>query len=196
MRVEYKYRLFASDKIKVQHWLALQGFVPVFEPRWINSTYFDTSNLSCASDHIDGSSQRGKLRIRHYGDKTKVLNPKWEWKWRHGISGSKNIIPISQEKSNPQFQALITRYNIKTLHTRYFREYYQHLHNPIRITLDSSIRCDSLRPCQTNTTSTMFDLMEIKCPTQKLKILEKLKPPVRRLSFSKYIFGIKSLLLN
>lgn len=44
------------------------GFRALFQPRQVNSLYFDTIDLSDFFDNFDGISNRSKFRLRWYGD--------------------------------------------------------------------------------------------------------------------------------
>ena len=67
-RKEKKFRVTISDFHKFQDQLCKQGMLTLFEPRVVNSIYFDTVNLRMFYDSEEGVLPRKKVRIRWYNN--------------------------------------------------------------------------------------------------------------------------------
>ena len=69
IRQEIKYKVFYMDMPKLYDWLYKHSFFQEsYEPRIVNSLYFDTPNYDFASSNMSGESKRIKLRSRWYSD--------------------------------------------------------------------------------------------------------------------------------
>ena len=59
--------------------------------RFINSIYFDTNNLDCINDNLDGTNIRKKFRVRWYGNNKSLNNPNLEIKYKKNFESYKKI---------------------------------------------------------------------------------------------------------
>ena len=67
MRYEIKFILNSIEFDKFKTWLLINtGFVKKYEPRLVNSIYFDDLNNSSANDNLAGIGIREKYRLRWY----------------------------------------------------------------------------------------------------------------------------------
>ena len=83
MRYEIKFILNSIEFDKFKTWLLINtGFVKKYEPRLVNSIYFDDLNNSSANDNLAGVSIREKYRLRWYNKDFSHL-AKFELKRRH-----------------------------------------------------------------------------------------------------------------
>ena len=122
--------------------------------RLINSIYFDTNNLDCINDNLDGINIRKKFRVRWYGD-SKILNfANFEIKCKKNFESYKKIISLNKFKNfditmNNNIQ-LLTQYinrnvllnvNLKPINLIHYQRLYLISSNKlIRATLDYNIK--------------------------------------------------------
>lgn len=71
LRVENKYVFKSEDKFKLINQLIQQGYIQIYNKRIINSIYYDTKDLQCYIDTIEGNIPRKKFRIRSYNNREK-----------------------------------------------------------------------------------------------------------------------------
>ena len=65
LRQEIKYKVFFRDISGLYSWLYSSSFFKEsYEPRVVNSLYFDTPNYDFAASNMSGESSRIKLRAR------------------------------------------------------------------------------------------------------------------------------------
>ena len=55
-------------------------FSELYEKRFVNSIYFDDKNFTSIYQNLDSLNNKIKYRVRWYGEKNKILNPKLEIK--------------------------------------------------------------------------------------------------------------------
>ena len=56
-----------------------------FPKRKVNSIYFDDNYYSSVIENLDGINKKTKLRLRWYGDKSRIIDPKFEFKKKNRI---------------------------------------------------------------------------------------------------------------
>ncbi|MBC8304630.1 MAG: VTC domain-containing protein [Pelagibacterales bacterium] len=123
-------------------------------PRFINSIYFDTNNLDCINDNLDGTNIRKKFRVRWYGNNKSLNNPNLEIKYKKNFESYKKIYLMEKFK-NLDFTdvnniKLLSKYinnnillnqNLKPINLiQYKRLYLISSNNLIRATLDYDIK--------------------------------------------------------
>tara|TARA_B110000091_G_C13616200_1_gene390956 strand:- start:77 stop:754 length:678 start_codon:yes stop_codon:yes gene_type:complete len=123
-------------------------------PRFINSIYFDTNNLDCINDNLDGTNIRKKFRVRWYGNNKSLNNPNLEIKYKKNFESYKKIYLLGKFK-NLDFTdinniKLLSKYinnnillnqNLKPINLiQYKRLYLISSNNLIRATLDYDIK--------------------------------------------------------
>jgi len=129
------------------HWLQRSGAKPLYAPRLVSSTYFDTRDLLMFIDTVEGSTPRRKVRIRCYGN--------------HGLNCSSDHFLETKEtneqgrrkasKSCPNWRSLEvsglvdSQYGLCTtaVHVTYRRSYFG-VHG-VRMTVDQDLSYASLR---------------------------------------------------
>ena len=67
-RVENKFIFKPNYKYRVINEILKRGYTEIFQERIIKSVYFDTKNLRCYLDSVEGNIPRKKIRVRSYGD--------------------------------------------------------------------------------------------------------------------------------
>lgn len=168
LRQEIKYKVFLKDISKLYAWLYNSSFFKEsYNPRYVNSLYFDTLNYDFASSNMSGESKRIKIRARWYSEldesflngflsDSKVFN--FEVKRKiNSLSDKLNIGEIKFGKKDNylgrvesiqneldvvcnNFLTLSTYKLLSTVFTNYEREYYElNSNNKIRLTIDKNI---------------------------------------------------------
>ena len=67
-RLEKKFVFLPGDNRKIEI-LKIEGFFKkIYYKRRVNSIYYDTIDLNCLWDNINGFSNRDKYRVRWYDD--------------------------------------------------------------------------------------------------------------------------------
>ena len=122
--------------------------------RLINSIYFDTNNLDCINDNLDGVNIRKKFRVRWYGNNKTLNFPNLEIKCKKNFETYKKIISLDRFKNfdltkNGNIE-LLTQYintkvllnvNLKPINLIHYQRLYLISSNKlIRATLDYNIK--------------------------------------------------------
>jgi hypothetical protein len=151
-RLEKKF-LFLPGDIKKIELLKIEGFFKkIYNKRKVNSIYYDTIDLNCLWDNINGFSNRDKYRVRWYDkidnsevffEKKKKINQLTQ-KTKISLGKFKNQEDLnfflkSQDFVNSIFK--ITSLNlIQVLTVSYIRDYYLDDKDKLRITFDKNIK--------------------------------------------------------
>ncbi len=201
IRQEIKYKVFYMDMPKLYDWLYKHSFFQEsYEPRIVNSLYFDTPNYDFASSNMSGESKRIKLRSRWYSDlKTNFLDSfllksqlfTFEVKRKiNSVSDKLNIGKVTYDKEEDYLSrvssiqesfesiamnqpALAAFSLISTIFTNYEREYYElKSDNSIRLTVDKNISyCNSKTPSDLLMLAKDYVIVELKFnPDSRKKI--------------------------
>jgi hypothetical protein len=129
------------------------AFREVFEPRQVNSLYFDTYDFADLSDKVEGNSEREKYRIRWYGKwENELPNPYLEVKKKVGLLGEKERFALAdfnwsevKDASQlllhiatqiPPHHAFALRARRPALYVAYQRRYWLSQDGKYRLTLD------------------------------------------------------------
>ena len=150
-RIEKKFVFLPGDRRKIDL-LKIEGFFKkIYFNRRVNSIYYDTIDLNCLWDNINGYSNRNKYRVRWYNNidnsevffekKTKINQTTQKIKLSLGKFKNQNDLNNflkTQEFVNKIFK--ITTLNlVKVLNISYDRDYYIDTENKLRITFDQRI---------------------------------------------------------
>jgi hypothetical protein len=151
-RLEKKFVFLPGDSRKIEI-LKIEGFFKkIYYKRRVNSIYYDTIDLNCLWDNINGFSNRDKYRVRWYDDinnsevffeKKKKINQATQ-KTKISLGKFKNqedlnIFLKSKEFDNSLFK--ITTLNlVQVLTVSYSRDYYMDNEKKLRITFDENIK--------------------------------------------------------
>lgn len=157
-RYEVKMVFDALRLDEVRSWVYAHpdSFSVAYPPRQVNNIYFDTIERNLMMEHIDGATNRAKVRFRWYGENWLVQNGQIEIKMKQGQLGYKQIQPILseiniaqltwdeivsilQENSADDFASLLDTL-APVLINQYRREYYESMDGAIRVTLDYRMR--------------------------------------------------------
>jgi SPX domain protein involved in polyphosphate accumulation len=181
-------------------------FYKQYPDRRVNSIYFDDINCSSIIENLDGVSKKKKIRIRWYGEKSKLINPMLEIKSKKGFETNKKTYQINElnDLTFKNFKNLELIKNIvnsknKTkniiypiLTTHYDRQYLVSNNGCVRATVDYNLKSVHLKNLSQidiikNFSSTC--ILEVKYPTNLDKyVRQNLSEMTLRLSRnSKYI---------
>ena len=218
-RFERKWVYYSNNSLNLINSLIRSKFFfrYQFPKRKVNSIYFEDKNYSSIIQNLDGVNKKKKLRLRWYGDKSKIIDPKFEFKNKIGFISKKKQIKI-EEFNELDFPKIL---NLKKIHdvinqkkfnrkiiyplisTHYEREYLVSADSSIRATVDYNLECIHLKnfsQIKLNKNFSNITLLEIKYPTNLDDLLKKkLNDITLRLSKnSKYIYSIfnKPIYLN
>jgi len=189
-RKENKFRVTLSDFYEFQVQLHNLGMEALFEPRLINSVYFDTTDLKMFNDSEEGVLPRKKVRIRWYGNsKLFALENK--------TSSVEGRFKVTTKLDNIiQENELLTRYRIDKqygniqpiLKVSYIRSYF--VFNQMRITFDQDISYHNLRFASKRKYYDPERVIEIKAPINCSDDFIGKFVPFSTTRFSKYSRGL------
>ena len=97
-RYERKFVIADLPRRGVEHVVRRQPalFRGIYQPRYVNNIYFDTSEYGNYRDGVDGASNRLKVRIRWYGNFFgAVEHPVLELKFKREVFVSKETFPLA-----------------------------------------------------------------------------------------------------
>ena len=132
--------------------LKIEGFFKkIYYNRRVNSIYYDTIDLNCLWDNINGYSNRNKYRVRWY-DKIQNSEVFFEKKTKINQTTQKIRVSLGKFKDNESLNNFlktnefinkifdITTLNlVRVLNVSYDRDYYICTENKLRITFDQKI---------------------------------------------------------
>jgi hypothetical protein len=151
-RLEKKFVFLPGDNKKIET-LKIEGFFKkIYNKRRVNSVYYDTIDLDCLWDNINGFSNRDKYRVRWYDniknsevffEKKKKINQATQ-KTKISLGKFKNdedLINFLKSKDFVNSILKITTLNLtQVLTVSYDRDYYIDNKNKLRITFDENIK--------------------------------------------------------
>lgn len=208
---------FAPGEIRAMLQGHPDGFRNLFPARSINTLYFDTPSWTMYRVHVEGHSNRRKVRLRWYGPRDYNGSVRLEVKQRRGLTGWKEVYDLAEcnpwdlaneRKDLNQLAlaggapgALLDQLQSMqpTAFVRYEREYWRPDDPSIRLTLDFNIeyqrprlrgrtvRCGEMRDRTT--------IIELKYPVEAEDSAERITRhlPFRVMRNSKYINAVRGL---
>ena len=194
-RIEEKISIDSNRIIDFKSFLAHKTVKQIYQPRKIQSLYFENSNYEMYSDSIEGLTPRKKIRIRNYPDsqdanlylEVKISSVEGRFKTRKIID--KNKLDYLKTKG-----ILDSQYGLckPCLYVAYDREYFQI--DDVRISIDSNINY-KLYPeniFQRDESS----IVEIKTSIRKNvdKLIEDF--PFQKNRFSKYCKAVEKIVFK
>lgn len=218
LRREIKFVSPARYQNLVADWLERHPalFRRPYPARVINNIYFDTPNLIALNDNVAGISRRRKLRLRWYGEESRVESGALEIKDKRGTIQDKSscriqlegllerswedVLVALGEASEPRFRDSLASMNTPVLLNRYQREYFETCDGRIRATIDLDLRFWDLRstakledrslPYRTHTL-----ILEFKAAREDLGLCSEImrSVPLRPSRHSKYVVGIQHI---
>lgn len=204
MRYERKYRV---ENTSLPHILQIikahpASFAPLHPDRTVNNIYFDTPNMTCLNDNLNGVNIRKKYRVRWYGEQIEqIQNPKLEIKSKENELGTKKVLDIDNfdlsniQSIQKQVSTIIKKPLQATLLNSYDRSYWASPDGKFRITIDSNLRFHSLLSNPKFWGYTHFDkaiIIELKYDAADEKELQRILQflPFRLSKNSKYVQGL------
>ena len=210
-RFERKWIYYSNNSLNLINSLVRSKlfFRHQFPKRKVNSIYFDDNYYSSIIENLDGINKKTKLRLRWYGDKSKIIDPKFEFKKKIGFIAKKKQIKV-EEFNSLDFPKVLNLKKIQNIinekyfckkkifpivSTHYEREYLISADNSIRATVDfnlESIYLKNFSQIKLNKNFSNITILEIKYPTNLDSLLrKKLNNITLRLSKnSKYVSSV------
>lgn len=194
-------------------------FSEVYSSRSVNNLYLDSPGMRHYFDHIQGLSDRVKVRIRWYGDLFgNVDYPALEFKFKYSSIVSKAVFPLPPIcidgclRQDALMKVLkqadlpnTLKFDLLSLEisllNRYRRKYFQSMDHRYRITLDTRIECYHIQDHGNTFLHKSIDLVntvvELKYDPEQADGAEQICQhfPFRLGKNSKYVNGIESLSL-
>jgi SPX domain protein involved in polyphosphate accumulation len=217
LRFERKFFIsdFSIEEVTTAVELHPDFFSEIFEKRYVNNVYFDTDELSCYHDNIEGKSERVKLRIRWYGNfKGLIEKPILEIKIKKGQLGNKISIPLESFVFNSISDVENTLKQVNSLElglpvdlsffkpsllNRYARTYHLSADKKYRVTLDQEQKFLEAAPFENmevnaieDTTSVILELKYAQNDDDYARTIIS-KFPFRLTRSSKYVRGLELL---
>ena len=190
-RIEEKLFIKKEQISEFKNFIKSKFAKKIYEPRIVNSLYFENSKMEMYDDSIEGLTPRKKIRVRNYPkqDKNKH-NLEIKFSSVEGRYKTKKKIEINEFEKIKKNGIFDSQYGVcfPKLHVSYLREYY--LIKDVRITVDTDINYQLYQnSLKTNDPST---IIEIKAGIKKSidELTENF--PIQRIRFSKYCNGIES----
>ncbi len=192
-RIEEKLTIDNYKIVDFKSFLSKKTAKQIYQPRKIESLYFDNINYDMYTDSIEGLTPRKKIRVRNYPNtkdkklylETKISSVEGRFKIRKIIDSNK----FENLKINGIFDP---QYGLckPCLHVSYYREYFKI--NDVRISIDNNInyKLFSKNIFKTDVNS----VIEIKTTINK-DLDELVKEfPFQKNRFSKYCNGVEKII--
>ncbi len=210
-------RKFVSRGLALADVLALvrrhpAAFREAYPPRMVNNVYLDTPALNSYHDHVQGTPNRAKTRVRWYGQAGGLISaPTLERKLKRGLLGGKMAERLPALTLNgegirePLERAFVgdhlteawrvgLRFLQPTVFNRYNRHYFVSADNRFRLTVDSEIRFALPENAATGGTklNEALIVLELKFAPEHAEMAASITNafPFRLARCSKYVFGI------
>ncbi len=191
-RIEEKLYIKNENLLDFKELLNNNRARPIYEPRIIESLYFDNNNFQIHNDSVEGLVPRKKIRIRNYVnnfDKNRYLEVKYSsvegrYKTRKIINEKEYL----EKKNTGIFDA---QYGLcmPQLYVKYSREYF--VLNDVRISIDTNITYRNFKTGLQASDSKI--IAELKTSINKSRDELMKEFPIQRIRFSKYCFGVEKL---
>tara|TARA_B100000029_G_C17599148_1_gene965191 strand:+ start:3106 stop:3711 length:606 start_codon:yes stop_codon:yes gene_type:complete len=192
-RIEEKLTIDNYKIVDFKSFLSKKTAKQIYQPRKIESLYFDNINYEMYNDSIEGLTPRKKIRVRNYPGtndaklylETKISSVEGRFKTRKIISSNKFDELKKEGIFDPQYGLCKP-----CLHVSYDREYFKI--DDVRISIDNNInyKIFSQNICEKDA----FSVIEIKTSINK-NIDELVKEfPFQKNRFSKYCNAVEKII--
>ena len=194
-RIEEKLSIDNNRIIDFKNFLADKTVTQIYQPRKIQSLYFENPNYDMYTDSLEGLTPRKKIRVRNYPT-TQDANLYLEIKISSVEGRFKTRKIVDKEKFNyiKTKGILDSQYGLckPCLYVVYDREYFKL--DDVRISIDNNIRY-KLYP-ENIYQSDQSSIVEIKTSIRKNldKLIEEFPFPKKR--FSKYCNAVEKVILK
>lgn len=193
------------------------AFREVYPPRTVNNVYLDSPGRRDYHDHVNGSANRSKTRVRWYGTEfERAGGPRLERKLKSGIVGGKEAYALPDFAINggslrrtleaafgpadlPPFLRCLLRQVEPALLNRYQRHYFLSRDGRFRLTVDSQLQYAAAPsnggPAAPLSIDVGTVLLELKFGPDAAETADAVTNalPFRVARFSKYVAGIENL---
>ena len=191
-RIEQKMAIDKNRLIDFKSFLVNKTAAQIYEPRKIQSLYFDNANYEMYNDSQEGLTPRKKVRVRNYpGTQDKNLYLEIKISSVEGRFKSRKIINKDKFNDLKTKGMLDAQYGLckPVLYVKYSREYLKI--KDVRISLDSNIKYSLFSGRSLGEDENL--IVELK--TSINKNLDELinEFPLQRIRFSKYCNGINKI---
>ncbi len=163
----------------------------IYNPRIIESLYFDNKNFEMYKDSLEGLTPRKKIRVRYYPDQNKELFFEKKISSVEGRFKQRKLLKLNDFEKLKQNGIMDDQYGLCTpkIFVTYKREYLKI--NDVRITIDENI---SYRGYRKKTVKNDNDsIIELKTNFNK-NVDDLIKEfPFQKIRFSKYCQGIEKI---
>ena len=132
-------------------------FKQSYNPRHINTIYFDDANCTSISENLDGVSAKKKYRLRWYGTSQVISKPQLEIKSKIGLICKKQTFPLELSQdikfdynglrsvSDIFFKKLkVNKILFPILSTHYLRHYFVSANKHVRATFDKDLKSSQI----------------------------------------------------
>lgn len=202
MRYEIKYAISTVDYYMIEQSILNhpESFRTAFPDRIVNNIYFDSPDLQCYYQNINGDPIRSKVRYRWYGDKNNITQGHIEIKRKVHQLGYKEYVEVPLNKD-----ALTHMTDIKdgglphslqaTLWNSYKRAYYVSMDGLFRITIDKALSFGNYMNNSSEATESQI-ILEIKFDKEAYGRFDEINKylPFRQTKYSKYAEGVTKLM--
>ena len=158
-RIETKFIVSELERDTVETWLHLNGarFSQAYQPRLVNSVYFDTFDFFAFRENIYGASHRAKIRYRWYGPESIPQDGHLEVKLKRNVYGHKHRERIDGMSLSPTFtwpdfhtqlrdragsfgRFTLDHHPQPAVQNRYRRSYLVSFDHKVRVTVDTDLQ--------------------------------------------------------
>ena len=194
-RIEEKLSIDNNGILEFKNYLSSKKAKQIYQPRVIESLYFENNNREMYKDSVEGLSPRKKIRIRNYPS-TQDSNLYLEIKVSSVEGRFKTRTVIDEKKFNYLKMTGILDHQyglcVPYLHVKYKREYFRI--NDVRISIDNNIayKLYSRGVFQNDLDS----IVEVKTSIKKDldKLIEEF--PFQKKRFSKYCNAVDKMVFK
>ena len=213
-RCEIKFVIGGIATEGIEPWIQMHPahFRRAYEPRWVNSIYFDNADLSAYRNNLSGISNREKVRFRWYGDLEGAKDGNLEIKIKRNSLGSKKLFHVTdlslvqgdtweaailklRKRIDAEALPFLDMYHLPVVAVRYFRKYFISANNMFRITVDHRLvglpqfNGSTVNLRRTVGESHLESIIEVKYSADNSSIASHIieSTPARRSRYSKYV---------
>jgi len=191
-RIEEKLRIDKNRLIDFKIFLSNKTAKQIYEPRKIQSLYFDNENYQMYKDSLEGLTPRKKIRVRSYpGSNDKKLYLETKISSVEGRFKTRKILDINNFNDLKTKGILDAQYGLckPILYVKYSREYLKI--KDVRVSLDTDIKYTLFSGRNLGEDENL--IVELKTSINKDVDELVCEFPLQRTRFSKYCNGIEKI---
>lgn len=218
LRYERKFRIETCARDVVEHVVLRHPhiFREIYAERYVNSIYYDSHQFRLYYNNVDGDAERGKVRVRWYGDMVgdhagAMMECKRKFghvgskdstrlgglRVQPGVSGQELVGALDHDDVDPLLRAT-SRALRPVLLVRYRRRYYLSACARFRMTIDDQLQFVRMEPGVNGLTRCATDhavILELKYTLEDDALGARVAAalPFRMTRNSKYVVGMNKL---